>query len=489
MLDLGTQLRDYFEATTSAIQMDEIVPLLERVAPEPKVVRPPRRPLPGWAPAAAAVVTVAFAVGGAAWLLGVTEPAIEPAVTVPGIPATMVTAPASTVPVAEAVARGSGPELRWTAVEGAPPFIQAIAWFNDAFYGLGHTLRGPVLYRSSDGTAWEPVEAFSNIAPSNASTIPSSHGFVAGADGLIVLLPSGDQTFDVATSTNGKEWNLTPIDFVGSDPAAVFPGPAAVGPTGFLVAASLEGGFDHASLIASEFGRDVADNLAFLQVAADRILFSTHDGTEYELLLSDVGLSSADLAVPAGGVRAWWSPDGVTWKPAVREGPLLAPGLGSVVPVADGFLVASETVGLWKTADGSSWEQVDATYSDGRLLDWNGLPYEYRFLGPNLRALGSSEALPVSEAFDDVHLFAMSMGRAGIIASVEGPISGSPPDGPTPATLVYSPDGIEWRRWVSDEMQETGAFVNSFAVGSDRVLALTFDRDGAGRLWVGTPEE
>mgnify|MGYP001820637652 CR=1 FL=1 len=493
MLDLDTQLRDYFEATTPAVEMDEIAVQSERVAPAPQVVRTTRKWLPGWAVAVLATALVVAAVGGGAWLLGALGPNVDVAVTIPGIPSTIVTIPANTAPGAAAVARGSGPEIQWTQAVGAPQSMSEVVWFDDAFYGLGQKVGGPILYRSSDGAAWEIVEGFADLALSIVAGGPNS--LVAGTEGILICLTDpSPHVLTVVTSVDGDTWRATQIEVVvpltpDGGNTFLFSGPLAAGPAGFLVSAKVEAEFDFEGLIADEFGWEVIDDLATLQVAGDRILFSTQDGTEYELFLSDVGLTQADLAEPGAGARAWWSPDGMSWQASVPEGPMLSPGFGSAVPVADGFLVTRIGVGLWKTTDGTSWEEVDPTYSDAMLLEWNGTVLEYRTLGRNLRVLGSSEALPVSEAFDVEDVYPLEAGEAGIIAAL-GQFAPRGESGSAPVvSIVFSPDGVEWRRSVFEEGARPEVWIGDFAVGPDRVLMLSAGLDGSAQTWVGVPEQ
>jgi hypothetical protein len=494
MHDVDTQLRDYFEATTPAVEMDEVLLLLERVAPKPVVVRPPRRPLTGWAVAALAVLVVVAAVGGAALLLNATDGDVGPAQTVPGIPTTLATTPISTAPEGSAVALGSGAAISWTQVPGPPLQMQGVVWFGDSFYGLGRSPVGWVLYRSSDGATWESVEGFADAISSGGRADPA--WLVTGSDSLMALLSAAPElALDVATSQDGVEWTVARIEVGFSDPppaeveASVWPGPAAAGPGGFLVSATVEGTPDHEALIASVYGWDVADDLKTLQVSGDRILFSTYSGSDYEISLSDLGLTVADLTVDEPGARAWWSPDGVTWQSAAREGPMLSPGFGSIVPVSDGFLVTKVGVGLWKTTDGSSWEEVESTYSDRVLLDWNGTPHEFQFGRGSLRPFGSTEELPVSDVIDGGLIDRIAVGEAGFLV-VLGQFAAPTQQGEPPVpTLVFSPDGTEWTSWVIEEIVGEGKFVTEVAVGSHRLLALTVDKDGQPGMWVGIPDE
>ena len=168
---------------------------------------------------------------------------------------------------------------------------------------------------------------------------------------------------------------------------------------------------------------------------------------------------------------------------------MLSPGFGSAVPVADGFLVTRIGVGLWKTTDGTSWEEVDPTYSDAMLLEWNGTVLEYRTLGRNLRVLGSSEALPVSEAFDVEDVYPLEAGEAGIIAAL-GQFAPRGESGSAPVvSIVFSPDGVEWRRSVFEEGARPEVWIGDFAVGPDRVLMLSAGLDGSAQTWVGVPEQ
>ncbi len=493
MPDLDAQLHDYFEATTPAVEMDEIVRRSERVARAPVEVRSTRRPVPGWAIAALAVAVVVAAVGGAAWLLNADGSDVGPAQTIPGIPSTLVTSSISTAPEGSAVARGSGPEISWMRVSGAPA-MRGVVWFGDAFFGIGRTPGGPALYRSSDGTAWETVEGFAETVTSGSMPDPS--WLVAGSANLIALLSAAPElAIDVATSQDGTEWNVTRIEIGLPDPlptaaagVAVWPGPTAAGPAGFLVSATVEGTPDYEGLIASVYGWEIANDLSSLQVSGNRILFSTNSGSDYQFSLSDLGLTAADLTVEGTGARAWWSPDGVNWRSAVREGPLLSPGFGSIVPVADGFLVARIGVGLWKTTDGSSWEEIDPMFSDRAIFDWNGTPVE---LQPNrgiFRTLGSSEPLPFSDAIGGGLIDLVSVGEAGFLTAL-GQFSAPTQQGEAPVpTLVYSPDGTEWRSWVIEEIMGEQGFVTELTVGSHRLLALTADMEGQPQLWVGVPE-
>jgi len=85
MLDVGTQIRDYLDATAPAVEAEEI--FTERIGAPPVQPLHPRRsrqPIPGWVYAVAAAIVVVALVGGAALLLrpdSTVEPADQPTVT------------------------------------------------------------------------------------------------------------------------------------------------------------------------------------------------------------------------------------------------------------------------------------------------------------------------------------------------------------------------------------------------------------------------
>ena len=121
MTDVGTQLRDYLDATAPAVELEEI--FVERVG-EPPVrplhPRPIRPAMPGWVYAVAAAIVLVALVGGTAWLLrgdSEVEPTDQPTVT---------TVPDETVPPDEQTE--TAPDSALEVVEDAFDAIHDADW-------------------------------------------------------------------------------------------------------------------------------------------------------------------------------------------------------------------------------------------------------------------------------------------------------------------------------------------------------------------------
>ncbi len=397
--------------------------------------------------------------------------------------------------------------MRWTPVEPPPEGIRFLAWFKDAFYGLGFRPDGgSPMYRSSDGSVWEEVPSFVSALP---DAIEVHRGVVAGGDRLIVLGSEPQQSgwgsprcsvssggLIVAVSSDGTTWTISEVTAKLPTPpsdavcVSFYPGSVATGPAGILVSASISVEIDYEGIIADELGDNVL--VTFLQHTGDRLVFQTLDGQDYELSLSELGYTQDDLAPPQSGAIAWWSPDGVTWQQVADEWPMITPSLGSIAAVDDGFLVTRAGIGLWKTTDGSSWETIDQKFSNV-ILDWAGTPVQFNWQRGELKFFGDDTVLPMSDGFDAVEIVEIGLGKAGILAVVSPSGSMETMEAmdafwrSSGSALVYSPDGTVWRRWTPEEFDHFNKHDAVVVVGADRILVLT--RDEAGSFaWIGVPE-
>lgn len=456
MLDLGTQLRDYLDATAPAVELEDI-PTKPAGDSQVRALRPRRssRPVQAWVSAAAAAIVVLLLVGGAAWLLR-TDSSEEPAIATTVVPTTVtpttLSPPTTSTPpdavigstvapttTTGALPPGNGPKLEFRRIEAlegiATSSVVMGVWFDGALYSLEG---GGTLLRSGDGSTWEPVPAFDFPDDSTSRLLTDGERLVAYV--IPDDCPSGIR---VNVSSDGSTWVQSEIELPVCS-QWVFEGQsAAVGAKGIVISA---------------------------------VLYAAADGR--------------------GEGYAWFSEDGVDWL-ALDSAELLE-GTGSIAAVAatsDGFVatVTGDLTPFPVLAEGWLWESADGiTWSRRIQLDQPGLsvvPHQSRTLrvwnsmlvlsGPGLgvwEVTDEPRELIPAEATDQLSV--MAIGPLGLVAI------GHEMDNKR-ADILFSADGTEWNRWTVEEFSADSAALDHVGIGDDFV-ALWFHNEDGGSLWIGS---
>lgn len=226
--------------------------------------------------------------------------------------------------------------------------LQALAWGDPGFVGVGQRADGPALWQSTDGAAWRLVE------DGTGAFVGATLADVAwtGTDYIAVGSVDDGQTFDAAVwrSPDGRSWRRVGAadpTFVGPDDAIL----AAVTP--------FAGGFLARGNQGDRAERKRCENLL------EPTGFGP--GLPARAILASVGPSTA-LVCGWGRETHWISPDGEQWR---RLDPV-TPGPGETFPpgrrliefrlVAAGgpglLNIGEDTDGgaaLWTSVDGSAW--------------------------------------------------------------------------------------------------------------------------------------
>lgn len=419
MLDLGTQLRDYLDATAPAVELEDIVAApIGDANVRPIRARSTARPVQAWMSAAAAAIVILLLVGGMAWLLGSDEPE-EPATTVPTTvtpttvapttvaPTTLT--PTTTVAAAPVVPPGEGPKFSF--IEAVPPSDGDLGgsgeWFDGSLFVLSDNPAR--LFRSSDGFTWASVPGF----PGSSGDVQDNM-LQADDDRLVnVVIPESGGPIRINVSTNGEDWLSSAIDvpmlgesngvgeFRFADESGASRSVLAVGPQGIVVATSMTLVVDAERSANSLLGADEGVHVELLDIDLDRgvmtvqhidersgerisevreiDLNSTGFGRDFTDILKAMA-ADPDWAPAVDGIvstftsgfsrgyatavvnYAWFSTDGVTWQ-RVEEGPFdgtgKSIGFSAIVATSDGFVAtASRTV--WEPAK-SVWESTIGT--------------------------------------------------------------------------------------------------------------------------------
>jgi hypothetical protein len=240
-----------------------------------------------------------------------------------------------------------------------------------------------------------------------------------------------------------------------------------------------------------------------------------NNGPGLHVVWADEGFLPGDYQDRGFG---WYSPDGVEWTaipsdvaPSLDRGdrPSFVTGMGTVVGVSDGFIVAGDTPqdtctladgcsGMWHSADGLTWRNLGHPDADpdalsGRLVPWKGGALETDGVGVfNLWTSQGYSELPMSADFptpgeaQDPYSAPFVTGPLGLVSirldSME---------------VLVTRDGSDWKigslpsAMLTDSDYQMGP---SVAVGDRSVLYLTWSGywgEGEGyvpSLWLGTVE-
>ncbi|RKT73003.1 hypothetical protein DFJ66_6329 [Saccharothrix variisporea] len=227
--------------------------------------------------------------------------------------------------------------------------VWGVAGYGDAGYVLGSTAHDVVVWRTTDGVAWQPF----GLGTGSTDGVRPSFGLAAGPRGVLVVAVNADTPgLFQWHSRDGTTWGTARV----VDQARWAEGPVVVAatPVGFLV-------------------------------GVGRVLLASPDGARW----TDLGFGEGRIRLVAGSrstavvftrpdegeavTTAWYLRDG-RWRPArVDPGTLPEPGVvparrravHTVLNWRDGFLAGGtaydpvRSVGVaWTSADGSSWQRI-----------------------------------------------------------------------------------------------------------------------------------
>ncbi len=324
--------------------------------------RPPVLPV---AAVGALVALLALAVGAvSAPLPDVAGDAPDPPALVDAAVPVILAAPAAPLEPQPAAA---GPGLAWQEV--ALPSGVAFRWVaatGDGFVALGvrpeeatEAVVAPVgFWESADGVTWAPVAA-------DASSFGQDHvvaGMAAGADGLVVV---GGERHPGTPGALARPaaWRLAP-----GAPAWQRAG-LRTAPMGFPVAtrwvfrdlAVTAGNGDYLVTARAEIaltGRQLPDGLTYRVDEFGATLLGPGGAPISRATFGDLGIderAASRLVTSEPEQVAWLAADGLRWEPLPVDTAL---DLGAVRGAGDGWWAPAAT-GLWRSADGVRWTEVD----------------------------------------------------------------------------------------------------------------------------------
>ncbi len=279
------------------------------------------------------------------------------------------------------------------APEGGSASLAATAFGDERFVAVGGSVTGMVnptpdqyrgiVWTSSDGELWEPVDGPDGFTGLNFSTV-AWDGSTFLAIGYRVNPPAADGTY---VAERPESWTST--DGVSWQPGGKFPQDAIVGTL-------LPGG---PGWVAS--GVIFSGGTNPVPQTTRPVFFTSADGATWSTVdLPDTGSGHiGDLTVLSGGgflaigcelpgaanatgeaclTRLWRSDDGLTWT----HGPILDVELGDIVATPDGFLATGHdpaaggpgvgSSSLYASPDGDVWTSVPdfpvgSTMGPGRI--------------------------------------------------------------------------------------------------------------------------
>ena len=373
MLDLGTQVREYLDATAPAVKLEEILvkPVTDPPV-RPLIERRPKRRIPGWAYAAAVAAGVLFVVAAFAFLLrsmGDVAPVDHPTTTV--VPSSLEW---SRVAHSEQILGGSGDQRLLSVTSGGPGLV-AVGYdqsggFSDA-----------AVWVSSDGLTWDRVPHDESVF--GGAGVQEMWSVTSGGPGLVAVgLDRAVRGADAAVwvSSDGLAWDRLPHDqsaFGGADVQEMWsvtsggPGLVAVGSD------RTESGADAAVWVSS-------DGLTWDRLPHDESVFGGEGFHEmFSVTRGDRGFvavghhqtgSDHDAAV-------WTSGDGMTWSRVVHNESVFGgpsnQDMANVTRGGPGFVAVGSdwsandfNAAVWISSEGFAWSRIqhnDALFGDAEM--------------------------------------------------------------------------------------------------------------------------
>jgi len=386
MHDLDNQIREYIDATSEPLTVDDVLSVPIGEAP----VRPiSNRTFAahwsrGWATAAVAAVITVIALGSVPWLMSRTDggapaadetplataevtPTTEAAITSDTVPAT--TATVADVPV---VPPGEGTKLSFVQSDVLEDERwNSGVWFKGDLYALVSPGRGGDardLVRTRDGFTWEVIPGLPGANNVRHSMLQTDGNLLVN-----VVMPDvgnrgigSDAFIQVNTSANGTDWTSSRIElpvpsvcnlagefhlaegFFTSDHFAV-------GPKGIVVTATIDMSFGGEGFANGLVDPDEGIHVEVVDLDLDRgvmILQFLDENNDMEQIgdLREIDLNAAGFSNLVDALAA--DPD---WEP-------LLPGLIAQLTTQEGPPGASASVGYaWFSSDGGTWQRVDST--------------------------------------------------------------------------------------------------------------------------------
>jgi len=280
-----------------------------------------------------------------------------------------------------------GEQLEWVKVTELAggwnaTMVSELGWLylvTSASSPAGGTWPSPRVYRTLDGTTWEDL-----------GTAGPTNGYLAAVSSTPFGLMAIEDDYAIGslvawTSTNGVEWEPTPIDATQDGMTSL--GLSALGSNGSMavVAGSV---FPDATLLLEQKLRDIGIDVD-TRTLGGWDLISSGEGANVVVYgplgipalsvpTSDLGLTEEERMVIQGVIGdveavAWTTTDGVAWDPSTIGD---ADWISSVTPAPDGALIAfgfySAGNTAWRTYDGSTWERLPLRHGIQTAVSWKG---------------------------------------------------------------------------------------------------------------------
>lgn len=534
MPELDTQIRDYVEATSRAITVDELTEQGLAVAASQNGLKrrfSERRPdasgptLVGQVSTrkglliAAAVMVLVLVVMGVTSLVtydgetpdpvdSVPTTAPAPAPSTAPVDSVSTTSPAPVPSTAPATGTSSTGILHFTAVEWPRgDYLSNGAWFNGSFYAPGAS---GDLYSTTDGLSWDVETGFDADGDAEPASIS------VGDDELVVLTSSAHDTIgsiecsqpgdfiEVSLLSSDGSWTSSRIDLPLDRPSTIAGcisfqvGTVAVGAEGIMVAGGVSGELPFEAIIVDVLGEEVLDSMSEVRPEGDTLVVVWRDGAQTDVIdLAELGLAD-DIAEYAAFAREligsdegdntwfgerplmWFSSNGEDWSPVQRTGgPMDAHQIETIVSTpGGGFIARSDTGAAFMTVDGTSWEPASLPREDVYLRQGQLVTFGEGGVTPLLNP--DHVLIPIPpEVSAGLRLY---VGEMGVIGGGDG---GFGYDFPISQPFTFSTDGATWETWTPPEFEGLEGWASLIGMGDEFVIFNDWETQ---RLWVGTLE-
>jgi hypothetical protein len=409
-------------------------------------------------------------------------------------------------------------DLTWTEVDIEAGLGQ-VAWLGDRFVLVDSS---GAVRTSTDGATWAVLQP-GDPDPGYADLLKERASFATWED-QIVGWSNPQEGRDYTNKPPITARDILRIVQPPAEPTVTTPFEGriqslGIGPLGIV--AHVHSHLNYAtelnwdSWVATKLGQDWVSHMTDVHFEGGVLDIDVDNGPGLHVVWADEGFLPGDYQDRGFG---WYSPDGVEWTaipsdvaPSLDRGdrPSFVTGMGTVVGVSDGFIVAGDTPqdtctladgcsGMWHSADGLTWRNLGHPDADpdalsGRLVPWKGGALETDGVGVfNLWTSQGYSELPMSADFptpgeaQDPYSAPFVTGPLGLVSirldSME---------------VLVTRDGSDWKigslpsAMLTDSDYQMGP---SVAVGDRSVLYLTWSGywgEGEGyvpSLWLGTVE-
>lgn len=355
-----------------------------------------------------------------------------------------------------------------------------VVWLGDRFVLVDELPNATAVSTSTDGLAWELIDA--SDPGWDSYSLVSASSAIATWEHETVLWTRDSPSSSVSILRPLEE----PVtkDFEGGV------GAVGIGPAGIVV--RVHSALDFDAWVTSVLGPGWVDHMVSFSFQDGILRITTDDDRGLEVVWADEGFEPGDVADRGFG---WYSPDGNQWTPI----PGFPANVSQIVGVSDGFIAdgadgrcdgcrdTPDGWGMWHSPDGLSWRNIGQA-TDGSFLPW----------GDGALVTDGARRFDVwtSEGKAELPMAgALAAGwTAASVAFGSGPL-GFASLNVDDHEILFAPNGVDWSiQPMSPEMAAAAGpsryAYRNVAVGKESVVVLLWGvgPESGPSIWVGTLE-